>query len=112
MNHGLLISVSRFDAEGNECETPQIEVLQAQIGKEAALDEVKKAERADIHFDLMSAEDDERPIYEARLAEVEKLEWPLRTNADGQWAIGSVNQLGLDEDGFEYRFVPVTLNKD
>jgi hypothetical protein len=105
----MLIAVGLIDDEGNDRDTPQITVIEEQITKDAALGEVKQLERNDINLDLRDRDADVRDDLESRLARVDTLTWPEAANDDGHFVIDSVNQLGISEGGFEYRFVPITI---
>lgn len=105
MIRGLLISVSLLDANGNDTDVPQVDLMAKLVTADEALEQVRVAERHDIGFD---ASNDNREITAERLAEVEALTWG-EPRADGQHAIDSVNQLGIAEGGFEYRFVPIGI---
>lgn len=109
MIHGMLIAVGLIDDEGNDRGTPQITVIEEQITKDAALGELKQLECNDINLDLQDCDADARGDLEDRLARVDTLAWPESTNDDGHFVIDSVNQLGISESGFEYRFVPITI---
>ena len=109
MIHGMLIAVGLIDDEDNIQTTPQIMVIEDQITKDKALDELKRLERNDINLDLRDCDADARDVLEGRLTQVDALVWPEAANDDGHFAIDSVNQLGISEEGFEYRFIPITL---
>jgi len=109
MIHGMLIAVGLIDDEGNDRDTPQITVIEEQITKDAALGEVKQLERNDINLDLRDCDADTREDLQARLSSVDALAWPDVANDDGHFAIDSVSHLGISEDGFEYRFIPITI---
>ena len=120
---GILLLISHEDAEGGESRlsTTPMDLLADTDAEqprydttlEEALEHLKGHERANIQFDLDSAageaEAGEVTMLRQNLAEVDALTWPSQPNAQGHYALDSVWCMGLEEDGMQYRFVPISI---
>lgn len=126
---GILVMVTKINDDGEPTDHPVVTPmdLNANVyhGDEAmapgygctpdqALDHVKGHERANVEFDMDSAssadEDDADTVAanQRKLVDIDAMAWPDARNGDGHLALDSVWCLGLDEEGIEYRFMPIS----
>lgn len=120
---GLLILVTIADGADHDLGTSftPLNLLEGSDGgfqrfettKDEALSHLKGLERTNVHFDMDAGEGEidatEDAMHKANLVAIDALAWPSEPNAEGHYALDSVWALGLDEDGMQYRFVPMPV---
>lgn len=110
--HGVLLHVSspairEEDALASGAASDgDVEFALANVTPAQALEHVLAAERREIEFDRSTADATDRLHYDGLLAQLDTAAWS--TDASGNLFIPSIWDGGIEEEGTEWRFLPVS----
>lgn len=104
---GILMCINAPGEEGED----RIGIEAVDVTAEQALQHVRSAELHNIGFDRQFAVNDNDiesiSHFDKLESEAKTLAWPEAVNENGQFVLPSTWAGGLDDDGMEWRFVPV-----